>query len=96
MRNDSILILPSIPTISLTLATLLPDMMATKTSRRLASLSKTFFVSVGITARSGCLQIGVSVPKMSKNNNLSKKFANCKLSLNIYFYVLTTVNYLPS
>ena len=62
--NNSILKLPSIPTISLTLATLLPDMMATKTSRRLASLSKTFFVSVGITARSGCLQIGVSVPKM--------------------------------
>ena len=45
-------------------------MMATKTSRRLASLSKTFFVSVGITARSGCLQIGVSVPKMPKRTSL--------------------------
>ena len=53
---------PSIPTICFTLATLLPDMIARNTSLRFASLSNIFFVSVGMTARSGCLQIGDNVP----------------------------------
>ena len=36
--------------------------MATNTSRRFASLSNIFFVSVGMIAKSGCLQMGVKVP----------------------------------
>ena len=59
-------LIPSIPTISFTLATLLPEMMATNTSLRFASRSKIFLVSDGMIARSGCLQMGVNVPELEE------------------------------
>ena len=54
--------MPSIPTIALTFSTLRPEMTAIYKSDMLLNLCKTFLVSGGSVAKSGCGAIGDNVP----------------------------------